>query len=285
MPSDAQRTPIIEVKDAILRYPLSGYSRGSIKSSLLTGRSGSNKRERTYVEALSGVSFTVYQGDRVGIIGRNGAGKSTILRAIAGIYPLEQGSIAVNGRVRGLYDLAVGFEAEETGRRNIYYRGYLLGYKHAQISQLEQQIIDFAEIGDFIDLPIRTYSAGMTIRLAFSISTMLGGDALLIDEILAAGDAEFAVKAASRMMALIDEASCIVLVSHDMTSIAKICNRVIWLEHGRIHEDGAPEVVIPAYTGIPLPVPAAAATAPDDQNDEVPDAERASSNVTQLKAS
>ena len=240
--------PIIELKGAVLRYPLGSFTRKSIKTAVLSRPEPSVGAERTFVEALSNVSFTVGRGERVGIIGRNGAGKSTVLRAIAGIYPLAAGSVTVKGRIRGLYDLSVGFELEEPGRRNIYYRGFLLGYSRSEIDRLEDEIIEFADIGDFIDLPMKAYSAGMSIRLAFAISTVLGGDALLIDEVLAAGDAEFAGKAAARMRELIDRAACMVLVSHDLAAIREICNRAIWLDHGQVVEDGPVHTVVDNYS-------------------------------------
>ncbi len=250
---DTAKPVIIEVKNAVLRYPMGRLAGTSIKTVFLKGKAEAQVPQRTYVEALSNVSFNVVRGERLGIIGRNGAGKSTILRAIAGIFPLATGSVHVSGRVRGLYDLTTGFEPEETGRRNILYRGYLLGYSQNQISELLQEIIDFSELGPFIDVPLKAYSSGMTIRLAFAISTVLGGDTLLIDEILAAGDAGFAMKAKARMLDLIHMANCLVFVSHDMNAIREICSRVIWLDQGCIREDGLPDVVIANYHAASLP--------------------------------
>lgn len=236
---------LIEMTDAVLRYPLTPLLRHSIKAALLTPLSVLPRAD--YFEALRRVTLTVRKGERLGVIGRNGAGKSTLLRAIAGIFPLESGSITVRGRIRGLYDLGTGFEFEETGRRNIYYRGFLLGYSREQIVELESAIIDFAGIGDFIDMPMRVYSAGMVVRLAFSISTSVGGDLLLLDEIIGAGDAEFASKARTRMEQLIEDAACVVLVSHDLQSIRQLCDRVVLLNKGQIQSEGKPADVIESY--------------------------------------
>jgi len=238
---------LIEVKDAVLRYPLSPLMRGSIKTSFLSAFSKKSEPQPEYFEAMSGVSLTIREGDRLGIIGRNGAGKSTVLRAIAGVYPLQSGSVALSGDIRSIFDLGVGFELEESGRNNIYYRGYLLGYSHDAIRELEREIIDFAGLEEFIDMPLKAYSSGMQVRLAFSVSTALGGSILLIDEVLGAGDAEFAEKARARMIELIDQAACILFVSHDLNAVKNLCTRAIWIDHGMIKADGAPDVIISAY--------------------------------------
>ena len=240
---------LINVRDAVLHYPLTPLSQGSIKTSFLSGFRKQDANQPEFYEALSGVSLTVRKGDRLGIIGRNGAGKSTILRAIAGIYPLHSGSIVLNGEIRSIFDLGVGFEMEETGRSNIYYRGYLLGYPYEKIREIEEEIISFAGLHEFIDRPLKTYSAGMQIRLAFAVSTAMGGDILLVDEVLAAGDADFSEKAYKRMMELIEQAACLIFVSHDLQAIEKICNEVMWIEQGKVRITGQSTEVIREYLG------------------------------------
>ena len=238
---------LIEMQNAVLRYPLTKLSQGSIKTTFLSPFRNTHDIQPEFFEALSGISLTVRKGERLGILGRNGAGKSTILRAIAGIYPLHSGSISLSGELRSIFDLGIGFEMEESGRRNIYYRGYLLGYPHNKIKEIEQDIISFAGLEEFIDMPLKTYSAGMQIRLAFAVSTAMGGNILLIDEVLAAGDVEFSEKAYNRMIELIEKAACLIFVSHDLNAIKNLCTRAIWIEHGTIQAEGEPESLIDKY--------------------------------------
>jgi len=234
---------LIIVKDVVLRYPMINMAPQSLKETILApGKSKYHNAK--YYESLRGVSFTVKKGERLGIIGRNGAGKSSLLKALAGIYPIQGGEIVVHGEVNSLFDLNVGFEVEESGRSNIYHRGYLLGYDRKDIQKLESEIISFAGLEEFIDMPLKTYSAGMQVRLAFSILTAMGEGVLLLDEILTAGDAEFTTKARKRMEEMIAEASCMVYVSHDLEVVKRICTRVIWIDSGLIRCEGDAESVI-----------------------------------------
>ncbi len=190
------------------------------------------------IHALRNVSVTIEQGDRVGIIGPNGSGKSTLLKTIAGLYPVQSGSLTVAGTIRHILDLMLGFEPEATGRDNIMYRGLLLGEKPARIKEMIDEIIDFADIGAFIDYPVKTYSAGMAIRLAFSVSTALPGEILLIDEVISAGDAEFMEKATHRFKKMVDGSGILVIASHDHHTLAEICNRGLIFKKGQIVYDG-----------------------------------------------
>ncbi|MCA1293922.1 ABC transporter ATP-binding protein [Paenibacillus sp. alder61] len=199
------------------------------------------------VHALKNFSLEINEGEKVGIIGHNGAGKSTLLKTIAGIYPIKSGSLDVKGEIRSLFDLNLGFDLESTGRENIMYRGLLLGESPKTMREKEKEIIDFADIGEFIDYPIRSYSAGMLVRLAFSISTSVSGEILLLDEVIGAGDASFVAKARDRMHNLMNRAKILVLVSHDLTTITEICNRVVLLKQGEVVMDGNPEEVIRYY--------------------------------------
>lgn len=245
-----RRAPLaIQVKDCVLKYPIGAHVRGSLKSAVL-GMFG--HRERTpaaeYVDALRGVNIDIQQGERVALIGHNGSGKSTLLRAMAGVYPLASGDIRVSGRIGTLLDLGVGFEDEATGRENIYYRGMAMGHSRRLLAKHEKEIVEFCGLGDFIDLPVRTYSAGMYVRLAFAISTQFSPEVLLVDEVFGAGDAVFSERAVQRMMRIVNDAGIFVLATHDTTLVSRVCTRVIWLSSGHIVADGPTDSVIPEYT-------------------------------------
>jgi len=238
----------IHIKDATLLYPSSPYNALTLKEEVFKRlRLGKPSRLIYDVQALKKLNLEIKEGERVGIIGPNGAGKSTLLKVIAGLYPLQSGTIETRGKIRAMFDLSLGFEFEGTGRENIVYRGLLLGETQKSIKDKEQQIIEFADLGDFIDFPIKTYSAGMLVRLAFAISTTVSGEILLLDEILGAGDAAFQVKARKRMEEMISQAKIIVLVSHDMASIQRICNRAIYLQNGQVLADGTASDVTNYY--------------------------------------
>lgn len=238
----------IKVENANLYYPSITYNATTLKDEIFRKlKLKSNKKILYDVHALKNLSLEVKEGERLGIIGLNGSGKSTLLKAMAGLYPLQSGSISTYGSIRAMLELNLGFEFEATGRENIMYRGLLLGETPKIVRQKEQEIIDFADIGEFIEYPIKAYSAGMLIRLAFAISTTIGGDIMLLDELIGAGDASFFQKAKARMVDLIDNSKIMVLVSHDLGSIKELCNRVIMMEKGIIVADGEPEVIIDFY--------------------------------------
>jgi len=199
------------------------------------------------VHALKNFSLEVDEGERVGVIGHNGSGKSTLLKTIAQIYPIESGERIVTGKIRALFDISLGFDFESTGRENIMYRGLLLGASPEEIKAKEEEIISFTDIGEFIDYPVKAYSTGMMVRLAFAVSTSINGDILLLDEVVGAGDATFMNKARQRIFNLMDQSKLMVFVSHDLTTISKVCNRVIWVDHGVKKMDGDPHTVIQAY--------------------------------------
>jgi len=241
--------PKLEVSDAVLRYPVGPFSKGSIKSNLfdLFSQSRVGDTAPQYITALDGVSISILPGDRVGVVGHNGAGKSTLLRAMAGVYPLESGTITAHGRLQTLFNIDIGFEVESTGRENILYRGLAMGVEPNLIRQRESEIINFASIGKFIDLPMRTYSTGMAVRLAFAITSYLDGDILLIDEVFGAGDVTFQKKAFKRMEAMINGAQIVVFVSHDLHTMQLFCNRLLWLDQGHLVMDGDPDSVVRQY--------------------------------------
>lgn len=238
----------IEIENVTLRYPIGPFASGSLKSSLMRVF---GHRENTpaveYVDALRNLNLSVSLGERVGILGRNGSGKSTLLRMLAGIYPVNQGKVRVVGQIGTLLELGMGFETESTGRENIYYRGIAMGHSPARLREVEQDIVDFADIGEFIDLPMRTYSAGMGVRLGFAISTQLSPDVLLIDEIFGAGDASFQERALKRIMEVVNRAGIMMLATHDLGLVEKLCTRVIWLDGGHLIRDGATAAVMPQF--------------------------------------
>jgi lipopolysaccharide transport system ATP-binding protein len=200
------------------------------------------------VRALEEVSLQFHEGERVGIVGHNGAGKSTLLKVLAGIYPPTQGQRLVEGRISSLFDIALGFEMDASGWENISYRGYLQGETPQTIRAKLQPIADFTELGNFLDMPVRYYSAGMMVRLAFSIATAIEPEILLVDEVLAVGDMAFQEKARQRMREMIAKAKLIVIVSHDLGNLTQLCDRAVWMDHGHVRQVGPTAEIIAAYT-------------------------------------
>lgn len=197
--------------------------------------------------ALKNVSLEINPSERVGIIGHNGAGKSTLLKTLCGIYEPTEGEIKVQGRIAPLLEIGAGFHPEFTGRENIYLNGAILGYSKAQLREIEQEVIDFAEVQEFIDTPVKYYSTGMYMRLAFSLATAVHPQILILDEMFAGGDAGFVEKAKTRMHEMISKADIMVVVSHDHNLLLSLCNRIVWLDHGQIVADGNPSQIIKSY--------------------------------------
>ncbi len=189
---------------------------------------------RVTVRALDNLSFDFQEGDRVGLIGHNGSGKSTLLQVLAGIYEPTAGELSIEGRVTSMLGITLGMDAEATGLDNIYLRGRLMGFDRKVIDDLLEDIADFAGIGDFLHLPMRTYSSGMSMRLAFAVATSVESDIILMDEWLSVGDADFVNKAKDRLTSLVNKARLVVIASHDHAMTANQCNLVIHLEHGKI---------------------------------------------------
>ena len=210
---------------------------------LLTG-----KRNVTMFHALDDVSFTVEKGSITGLIGHNGAGKSTILKVISGIYRPTAGRVRVEGSIVPMLELGSGFDAELTGYENILLNGAILGYTKAFLLSRIDEIIEYSELGDFIHMPLKTYSSGMLARLAFSIATVVEPDVLIVDEILSVGDEHFRKKSRARMLELMQSAGTTVLfVSHNLDQLEEMCDRVIWLDHGKIRAAGDTKDVLAAY--------------------------------------
>jgi len=199
-------------------------------------------------KALKGVSFEVEKGKILGIIGKNGSGKSTMLRAIAGIFSPDKGTIDLHGHTISLLSIGVGFNKKLTGRENIFLSGMLLGFSEEEIKEKEKEIIKFADIGEFIDKPVKTYSSGMYSKLAFAITAILETDIILIDEVLSVGDAKFKEKSYNKMKELISaEDRTVVIVSHSLDTITELCDEVLWLHEGKIKKIGKPKQIVDEY--------------------------------------
>ena len=231
---------------AITVYNLHITYRGLKKTSIRASWSKLSKIE--LFKALKGVSFEVEQGKILGIIGKNGSGKSTMLRAIAGIFSPDKGKIDLHGNSISLLSIGVGFNKKLTGKENIYLSGMLLGFSEEEISKKEKEIIEFADIGSFIDKPVKTYSSGMYSKLAFAITAILETDIMLIDEVLSVGDAKFKEKSYNKMKELIsDDHRTVIIVSHSLGTISELCNEVLWLNDGEIVMIDTPDKVLPKY--------------------------------------
>jgi lipopolysaccharide transport system ATP-binding protein len=234
-------------------FPIYNASGRSLKKRLIQvatgGQLGADDQGRVVVRALENLSFEFKVGDRIGLLGHNGAGKSTLLRLLSGVYSPSSGSAVIEGDISSLIDISLGIDPEATGRENIYLRGGLLGLSRAQIRDEIEGIIEFSELGDFIDMPLRTYSSGMHLRLAFAVSTIVRPQILLMDEWLAVGDEGFRAKAEKRLNDLVASTNILVIASHSRDLVSHTCNRLIWLEHGKIKMDGPTQQVVDAYFG------------------------------------
>ena len=235
----------IEVKDLVISYQ--NLKKTSIKKTLLHLK----RQKPDRFVAVKGISFYVREGEILGIIGKNGSGKSTTLNALAGIFSPDSGSIDLNGHSISLLSIGVGFIREMTGRENITLSGMLLGFTEEQVKAKEQEIIDFAEIGEFIDMPVRTYSSGMYSKLAFSITAILETDIMLIDEVLSVGDQKFKKKSYEKMKSLISNKDrTVVIVSHSIETLKQLCDTVMWMHEGQIKRIGDPDEVLDEYVAV-----------------------------------
>ncbi|MFO0949390.1 MAG: ABC transporter ATP-binding protein [Planctomycetota bacterium] len=237
----------IRLDDVHLQFKVRQQRKSSLKDMALRWITRSPAKPQPLIHALNGVSLVLREGDRIGIIGHNGAGKSTLLKLMAGIYFPTAGRRSVTGSISTLLEIGMGIEPDATGWENMAYRGYLQGQSPRQIRAKMQGIAEFSELGHFLDLPVRCYSAGMLVRLAFSIATAIEPEILLIDEIFSAGDLSFQEKAKQRMPDLISKARILVLASHDLEALPSVCNRIVWMEGGRIREIGEPERILATY--------------------------------------
>jgi lipopolysaccharide transport system ATP-binding protein len=228
----------IRAETLVVEFPIYGAKSRSLKNTAIRAATGGilarDAADRVVVRALDNLSFEWREGDRIGLAGHNGSGKTTLLRAIAGIYEPIGGSLTVDGRIASMLSLTVGMDPEATGYENIFLRGVTMGLTRHEIAQVADDVCEFSELGDYIEMPLRTYSSGMAMRLAFAIATSVKADILLMDEWLSVGDEAFAHKSKRRLSELIDQAKILVLASHSPEVIRANCSRVIRLDHGRI---------------------------------------------------
>lgn len=230
--------PHISICNLSVEFAVYGSSSRSLKNTLIAGATGgrvmAGARDVVVVRALDDLSLEIAEGDRIGLTGHNGSGKTTLLRVLAGIYKPVTGSVSIAGQVSALLDPSAGMDPEATGVENVFLRGHLLGLSRGQIQSQIQDIAEFTELGDFLSLPMKTYSAGMAARLSFAISTIVYNDILLIDEGIGAGDASFQERVEARIARLFERTSIVILASHSEALLHRFCNRRIRMEHGRL---------------------------------------------------
>jgi ABC-2 type transport system ATP-binding protein len=243
----------ITLSDVSLEFPLYHGSSRSLKKTLLSIaqlRSLSRDHNRIVLRALNRVSLSIAHGDRIGLIGHNGAGKTTLLRVLAGVYEPSAGHLQVDGEVSALLDVGLGLNPDATGYENIILGGLYLGLHPAEIRRLAPAIAEFTELGEFLHMPVRTYSAGMAVRIGFAVATATKPEILLMDEWLLAGDAHFLEKARQRIDAFVRQSQILLLASHSLAIIEMWCTKVVWLDKGRVVMVGDPASVLSRYTGL-----------------------------------
>lgn len=240
-------TPRIELENISLKFKIYRNPDPALKERVINFLTRKQLTEVVEFSALKDINLVIEGGQKVGIIGNNGAGKSTLLKMIAGIYPPHQGRLIIQGSVTPMIELGAGFDFELTGRSNIFLNGAILGISRSEMMRREARIIEFSELGDFIDMPVKYYSSGMFSRLAFSISVMVDPEILIVDEILAAGDAHFVAKATERMKSLFQSSQIVLFVSHSLPQVVDLCNRVLVIHHGKVVADGPPAEMVKIY--------------------------------------
>ena len=238
-------TPMIEVRNVTMRYSMNADRISSLKEYVI--KLLKKDLEYEYFTALDNGSLHVEKGEVLGLIGHNGAGKSTILKVISGIVKPTEGSVRIHGNVVPMLELGSGFDMEMSGRENSFLNGAILGYSEEFLKEKYQEIVDFSELGQFIDIPLRNYSSGMIARLGFSIATVVEPEILIVDEVLSVGDAAFQEKSKKRMMELMGGGTTVLFVSQGLAQIRELCDHVIWMDHGKIKMEGETKEVCDAY--------------------------------------
>lgn len=238
---------IISVQDVSMRFNLASEKCDSIKEYIIK----TIKKQLSFEEfwALKGVSFDVYRGDSVGLIGLNGSGKSTMLKTIAGVLKPTKGSVIVRGNIAPLIELGAGFDFDLTAEENVYLNGALLGYSHTQMAEYYEDIVGFSELSEFMKVPVKNFSSGMVSRLAFAIATIGMPDILIVDEVLSVGDFRFQEKCEQRIQNMMDNGTTVLFVSHSIDQVKKICNKAVWLEKGSLKMMGDVEEICSIYAG------------------------------------
>ncbi|MDV7355374.1 ABC transporter ATP-binding protein [Rhodococcus oxybenzonivorans] len=242
----------IETRDACVDFPIFDAKSRSLKKAFLGkagGSIGRNSSDVVVVEALRDITLSLKEGDRIGLVGHNGAGKSTLLRLLSGIYEPTRGSASIRGRVAPVFDLGVGMDPEISGYENIIIRGLFLGQTRKQMLAKMDEIAEFTELGEYLSMPLRTYSTGMRVRVAMGVVTSIDPEILLLDEGIGAVDAEFMKKARVRLQALVERSGILVFASHSNEFLAQLCDTAMWIDHGRIRQQGGIEDVVRAYEG------------------------------------
>lgn len=239
---------MITIKNVSMKFDLGIEKDFSFKQAfinILTPKK--NKKKKEYFYALSDVSFHIDKGEVIGLIGSNGAGKSTLLKVVSGVMKPTKGTVEVNGVISPMIELGAGFDAELTARENIYLNGAVMGYSKKFLDEKFDDIVEFSELRDFLDVPVKNFSSGMTAKLAFSIATIVNPEILIVDEILSVGDIKFQEKSKNKMLEMIKGGTTVLYVSHSLKSIEELCDRVIWLEHGKVVEIGDTKEICDKY--------------------------------------
>ena len=238
---------MIILKNVSMKFNLGVEKDNSLKMIFINLFTPRKKKKKDYFWALKDIDFRINKGDVVGIIGANGAGKSTLLKVVSGVYKPTTGTVEVNGKISPMIELGAGFDPELTARENIYLNGAILGYSKEFLEQKFDDIVEFSELKDFLDVPIKNFSSGMVAKLAFSISTIVDPEVLIVDEILSVGDIKFQEKSKNKMMSMIEGGTTVLYVSHSIDSIKELCSKVIWLDHGKIVKMGDSKEICDEY--------------------------------------
>lgn len=238
---------MIILKNVSMKFNLGVEKDNSLKMIFINLFTPKKKKKKDYFWALKDIDFRINKGDVVGIIGANGAGKSTLLKVVSGVYKPTIGTVEVNGKISPMIELGAGFDGELTARENIYLNGAILGYSKEFLEQKFDEIVEFSELKDFLDVPVKNFSSGMVAKLAFSISTIVDPEVLIVDEILSVGDIKFQEKSKNKMMSMIEGGTTVLYVSHSIDSIKELCSKVIWLDHGKIVKMGDTKEICDEY--------------------------------------
>ncbi len=238
---------MIILKNVSMKFNLGVEKDNSLKMIFINLFTPRKKKKKDYFWALKDIDFRINKGDVVGIIGANGAGKSTLLKVVSGVYKPTTGTVEVNGKISPMIELGAGFDGELTARENIYLNGAILGYSKEFLEEKFDEIVEFSELKDFLDVPVKNFSSGMVAKLAFSISTIVDPEVLIVDEILSVGDIKFQEKSKNKMMSMIEGGTTVLYVSHSIDSIKELCSKVIWLDHGKIVKMGNAKEICDEY--------------------------------------
>ena len=238
---------MIILKNVSMKFNLGVEKDNSLKMIFINLFTPRKKKKKDYFWALKDIDFRINKGDVVGIIGANGAGKSTLLKVVSGVYKPTTGTVEVNGKISPMIELGAGFDGELTARENIYLNGAILGYSKEFLEEKFDEIVEFSELKDFLDVPVKNFSSGMVAKLAFSISTIVNPEVLIVDEILSVGDIKFQEKSKNKMMSMIEGGTTVLYVSHSIDSIKELCSKVIWLDHGKIVKMGDAKEICDEY--------------------------------------